>query len=550
MAIVEKDIRRFSAIYKALKEQREPLVQEWRYIARNIDPYYGLMNEESRPQPMNNLKDMDIADTTIRYYSNLFAIGLEGYACSSKSNFFALRPADDTKGDDQELIKVIQERERIIYDNLAKQGFYASVVPFLKAFGDLGTGVMIMGWKDGKVYYETVPPYQCQAMKDPYTNKADVLFRSIWLTKHDAQRTYGKDSLPKAIRESQSDVEYFRFIQMFFPRGRFEDVEITETNDPFVEVVWAYGYENQPVFVGGDRHQRFIVCPFADAMDGVSDFAWGVNSPGQRQYMTAKALNVNLSDQWRSARLMAAPPIKKTENIHAEIRPGGFIDVPPGGDLAAMQMGADLSWTAVTAQRLTQLAKSDYYVDFFLMLSQYQGNVNTATLAQGLQNEQVNMMTTLLDTLARRFFEDVIEYTYYTLEANGKFPQSNVRFDELEIDYVSPLYLMQRQAVSITPTTQLMGEIVQLAQLDPAVLAYVDIGEYIRVKQESTNADARIIVPEDKAKETINTMTEAQASANRREMDIEQQKADAQTTAAQAKAEPQSENRFQGLKLR
>lgn len=554
MAILKEQVRRLEEIYKALQRQRTPLVNMWKEIGKMIDPFYGEMDEDERAPQLSLPALNELKDNTIGYYSQVFAIGLNGYACSSKSDFFALRANDNEQAEDDTVTKALQERQRIMYKNFSASGYYTAVLPFFRAYGDLGTGVMMMGVKDNQLYYENVRPDQCQALKDPYTGEVMVFFRSIWMTKFDAERSYGEAKLPEDIKKEQDSLKYFRFIQMIAPRDRFDFLNVTENEYKFVEVVWAYGLTADPVFVGGDDYRRFIVCPWNGQSTGISDFAWGTGAPGQRQYLAAKALTTNLNDQWKSARLQALPPIKKTENVAPDIHPAGFIDIPAGGDIEPLQMGSDLSWTVATAQRLTAMAKADYFVDFFLMLSQYQGNVNTATLAQGLQNEQVNMMTTMLDCLARGFFKPVIEYTYYKLQELGRFPTSDIGIDfsEVKIDYISPLYLLQLQSVVLQPTTSLMAEVLQLASVDTTILHYIDMSKYLNIKADATNADRRIIRTDEEAKETIKLMNEYNQQMRNQELAIEKQKADAQTAAANAKSEEntQQQSKFAGMTLR
>ena len=558
MAILKEDVRRLEEIFMSLRQQRAPLVNMWRDIGKNIDPFYGDMNEDERSPQLTLPTLKELKDGTVAYYSHVFASGLNGYACSSKSDFFALRAADNELAEDETVTKELQARQRAMYKTFTSSGFYTAILPFFRAYGDLGTGVMMMGVKDNRIYYENVRPDQCQALKDPYTGDVEVFFRSIWLTKYDAEKSYGSDKLPEDIKKEKDPLKYFRFIQMIAPRDRFDFLDVSENGYRYLEVVWAYGLTADPVFVGGDDYRRFAVCPWNGQDTGIPDFAWGTGSPGQRQYIAAHALTTNLQDQWKSARLQALSPIKKTENVIADIRPGGFIDIPAGGDISPLQLGSDLSWTLATSQKLNAMAKADYFVDFFLMLSQYQGNVNTATLAQGLQNEQVNMMTTMLDCLARSFFKPVIEYTYYKMQEIGKFapPEVNLDFSEIEIDYISPLYLLQLQSVVIQPTTSLMADVLQMANIDRTILHYIDMPKYLKIKADATNADRRIIRTEQEAQETIRMMNELNQQAAAQQLAIEKQKADAQTTAANAKAEQVEQNKtqqaskFAGMTLR
>ena len=552
MGILKEDLARLTDIYKALKTQREPLVRIWRMIAENIEPAYGQMDAESPPQPMMMPDEDELIDGTVRYYSHLSATGLEGYACSSKSDFFAIKPADPEQQEDTTIIQGLQARQRAIYKAFQDSNFYSSNLPFFRSFLDLGTAIYIMGATEkGEMYYEFVPCYQCQAMKDPRTGRANVLFRDLWFTKYDAKKNFGEDKLPKKILEEKDELKYFHFIQLLAPRDRFE-LDLSGNEYEWIELVWAADYPDAVCFEGGDHHQRFVVTPFADNMDGLSDFAWGIGSPGMRQYVTAKALHVNLNDQWYSSRYQASPALKVTDNMAPDIEPGGLVSVPPGGDISVLQLGSDLSWTNITAQRLIALAKSDYFVDFFLMLSQYQGNVNTATLAQGLQNEQVNMMVSFLDCLSKRFFEPVIEYTYYKLQEMNRFPDDefNTEFKDLKIDFVSLLYILQRQAVELTPTRNVMAEALQLQQFEPAITAYINVPQYIKTIRELMNADARIIRSDEEAQKIIAEMNRRAANAQNAQYELEKQKADAQTISAASRSDGTQNSGNQNRTLR
>ena len=256
-----------------------------------------------------------------------------------------------------------------------------------------------------------------------------------------------------------------------------------------------------------------------------------------RQFSSSHSLNNMLRDQMNASQLLASPTIKKTEGVHAEIKPGGFINVPVGGDIAPLQLGQDLSWTNVTRQDIRQIAKADYFVDYFLMLSQYSGNVNTATLAQGLQNEQLKMMTFFLDTLKNRFFEPVIDWTWNTMGALGMFnDQYDIDFKTLQVDYVSPLYRLQRQAVTLEPTLMAMNSILPYVQIDQSLMSYIDFGGYVEAVREGTNADARVIRNKKEALAMMQQQIRMQQEAQQAQQAIAQQDADTRSYEATLKA--------------
>ena len=534
MAVTKEELGKVQQVYNQLKTMREPYTKIWRKVARWVDPWYGDMDMEADPTPNPLPTKTDLFDSTVGYYSQVFATGLQGYTCSSQSAFFELTPERTDGSDDNSLVEVLQARTRKMYKVFAGSGFYSALHMFFKSFGDLGTGIMLFGVnQDQKIYYEYVPNYLCLLMKDSTRGICDTLFRTFWLTKYEAIRMYGEENLPSEIRNNKTDpVKRYRFIQLICPRDRFE---LSVDNEfRYIELVWYANDTEKAVFEGGSDFLRFAACPFSEGMDGTG---WGTGAPGMRQFSSSHSLNNMLRDQMNASQLLASPTIKKTEGVHAEIKPGGFINVPVGGDIAPLQLGQDLSWTNVTRQDIRQIAKADYFVDFFLMLSQYSGNVNTATLAQGLQNEQLKMMTFFLDTLKNRFFEPVIDWTWNTMGALGMFnDQYDIDFKTLQVDYVSPLYRLQRQAVTLEPTLMAMNSILPYVQIDQSLMSYIDFGGYVEAVREGTNADARVIRNKKEALAMMQQQIRMQQEAQKAQQAIAQQDADTRSYEATLKA--------------
>lgn len=538
MAVTKMELERLQQVFNQLKAMRAPYDKVWKYIARYIDPWYGAMDMDAQPGPNALPSGKDQFDSTVGYYSRVFSTGLQGYTCSSQSDFFELSPEEDRDdSDSKDLKKVLQARTRKMYKVFASSGFYNALPNFFKSFGDLSTGIIMFGVNRlGKIYYEFVPNYRCLLMKDSTTGKVDTLFRVIWLNRYEAIKLYGKEKLPKEIIDNSIDpVKKYRFIQLICPRDRFE--LSVDNGFRYIELVWYPGGDGDVVFEGGSDFLRFAACAFADGED---ETGWGVGSPGMRQYMTSHSLHNMLRDQMNASQLLSAPPLKKTPNVHATIRPGSFIDIPPGGDIAPLQMGQDLSWTNVTRQDLRQLAKADYFVDYFLMLSQYSGQVNTATLAQGLQNEQLKMMTYFLDSLKNSFFEPLIDWTWNTMGQLGMFNDGyEISYRDLQVDFVSPLYRLQRQAVTLDPTTQAMTAILPYVQIDPSLISYIDFGGYVEAVSEGTNADARVIRSREEAEKMIQTKARMEEQNAMRQQAIAQQDADTRSYEATLKAPEQ-----------
>lgn len=559
MAVSKDTITKLERIMKSQKTRDAVYLQTWRMVAESIDPWYGSMNIDSEPTPSQATAEKEIYDSTIFSYSNVFAMGLQGYVCSSQSAFFSLEPEKSFKMSEEQntkLREVLQARTRRMYQVMAQRGFYNPIYSCFKSFGDLSSFVMFCNvTKDDKITYEQVPNYQCIPLWNRLEGKCDTIFRSLWLTRYEAQQLFGEDNLPSYMTgDNVDESKSYQFWELLCPRDRFGFDIGSKGEWEHLDIIWD-SKEQKVVFEGGSTRQRFTVCTFSKIDDGT---AWGVGGPGFRQFNNSLCLQRMSKDLLIASQYAASPAIMKSAGFTAKIAPAAFIDIPAGASMAPLELGQDLSWTTTAIADRRNLAKSDYFVDYFLMLSQYSGNVNTATLAQGLQNEQLKMMTHFLDSLRTGFFEPVIDWTWNTMGELGYFDDGyDIDYRELQVDFVSPLYILQKQAVSLEPTMTVMNNIIPFLQIDQSLVHYIDFNSYITVLREATNADVRIIRDKETAEQMIQAQQQLEAELATRQAAIQQQDADTREYTAASKAPEQGSvaanmqgNKYSNLKLK
>lgn len=558
--MIKKDtIIKLERIRDAQKNRDSIYRSAWKKVAQYIDPWYGSMDMDNAPTPSDAPIKNEIYDSTILSYSNIFAMGLQGYVCSSQSSFFSLAPEKSYNMSDAQntqLKEVLQSRTRKMYQIFSQRGFYNPLYSFFKSFGDLSTAIMFFNiTRDDKITFEQVPNYQCVPLYNKTEGLCDTIFRSLWLSRYEAGKLFGEDNLPSYMKGNDIDEsESCQFWELLCPRDRFGfDIE-SKGDWEHLDIIWD-AKELKVVFEGGSTKQRFCLCPFSKIDDGT---AWGVGGPGLRQFNNALCLQRMNKDLLTASQYAASPAIMKSSGFSAKIAPAAFIDIPAGASMAPLQLGQDLSWTAQAISDRRLLAKSDYFVDYFLMLSQYSGNVNTATLAQGLQNEQLKMMTHFLDSLRTGFFEPVIDWTWNAMGELGYFDDGySIDYKSLQVDFISPLFILQKQAVSLEPTTTVMNNILPFLNIDPSLVSYIDFSNYIAVLRDATNADVRIIRDKEKAEAMIQEQQRTQAEIQAKQQAIAQQEADTREYEAATKAPEQGsvaeklqENKYSNLKFK
>lgn len=548
--------------YKALKNIRAKYEADWKETQQWISPRGASFDTDTAPADRKLPSQNKVYDKTIQVYSETFARGLKSYTCSSQSPFFGLEPVIPEHASDGDIRYILQQRVDQMRMMLASTRFYKTTKTFFKNFGDFGIGVMLLGYEPEKhrFLFKTLSVGDCYLMRDQNTDDIDVLFHVSWLTKAEAIALYGEENLSTQIIQETDYTKAYQFIQLYCRReafGLMYEEGFPETE--WLEMAWEKD-QSQPCYQSGTDRRRFVAVSFNEAPDGD---AYGTDYPGQTLANSSKNMQLMMRDQLNASQLMTNPPLKKTPGFTANIRPGKFIDVPAGQDIAPLQLVQDVSWTNELRAEIRAIAKQVYYVDFFLMLSQYQGNVNTATLAQGLQNEQVLMMADFLDSLLDEFFSPIILWIYGVMQEEGLFTGDAAEEldSDIQVKMVSTLYrLLQQQ--ELQPTQQAMSMMLPFIEMDPEqLLPYINFQKFFEVVRNKTNADMRIIRDEEEVEEMQAAMANAKAAATKKEQDIAQQDADTRTFSALANAEnsrqqaqgsegqnpPQQQSRYSGL---
>ena len=531
----EEKLNELRETFKSLKEIRTPVEREWKEIVRFVSPRGGDFDYDTEPRyRKGDDSQMQLFDKTIYLYSQIFAMGLKGYVCSSQSHFFSLIPSDPRDIGEQSK-RMLQAQTEQMYDALASTRFYKATEILFSTFGNFGTAVMLLGYDTDTTsfLFRTFNLGDCFAMKNRFTDVCDVLFHVEWLTRAEAIEMYGEENLSETIRNEKDYTKSFRFIQLFCPRDAFrlnEEEGIPDSR--YLEIAWEDLGAKDICYLRGTEYRRFLTVTFGQDPAGG---AYATDYPGIVLLNTAKALQRTMKDQMNASQLMTNPPIQKTKGFSVKIRPGAFIDVPPGQSLSPLQLVQDVSWTNQIREDMRAMAKQAYFVDFFLMLSQYQGNVNTATLAQGLQSEQVRLMSAFLDNLYDDFFSPLLQWVRNTMMEQGLFygeavPDAGTAGD-FRVKMVSELYRLQKKQ-ELSSTADFVNMVLPFAQYDPDVMLTIDFQEYAEVARDKTDASARIIRDRKRVEKVKAAAAEAKAAAMQQQMDIEQQKANASTLSA------------------
>jgi hypothetical protein len=135
------------------------------------------------------------------------------------------------------------------------------------------------------------------------------------------------------------------------------------------------------------------------------------------------------------------------------------------------------------------------------MLSQNIERVKTATEASGIQGEKAAMLAAFFGRLGYEFLEPLLEDLFLLELEAGRLPPppAELQGQTMKIDFISPLYQMQKQYLGLNSTRQALGEIAAVVQMQvnagmqPDALDKVNLDNYIDIIAETHNMDRRTV---------------------------------------------------------
>ena len=508
-----KSIQKLQRIKKQLESEKEPFMNRWKEIARYMAASYGDFGH----QDLQNKKlddTSDIYDNTANESSNLMADGLMGTCFGRSIAWFKMAWENDELGENGDADDWLYSTEKLCYRQLNKSNFYDEARSLVRVGADFGTACMWMedDTTEGIPCFKMLHPKDITLMENRFGD-ADILFRDLWLTKDDAIDAFGEKKLPKQITKSEDWNKKYKFCQVVCPAGKF-DLKVKGTGD-YVSVYWCDLDPSKSVKEERFNYKPFVAWRWNRDTEGSP---YGTQSPAMVQLSNIKTANILSKNILQKSQMIASPPIKRTEGLVINLLPAGVTDLKAGEDFAPVNVTGDLSFTEVERERIRTCIKEAYYTNFFLMLSQTIDKTKTATEVAALMTEQGNIMAAFFNRLAKEFLEPVIEFVFTNEYENGRLPEvpysmQRYRGEELKVDFISPMFLLQKMAHATENPLKALTQIMTLAQAHPDILMKIDWDKTVNLIADGYNVTKEILLDDDQynqLRQAVNQQRDAQ----------------------------------------
>lgn len=525
--VTAKQLERITRAKSNLEVDRAIFISRWKDIARQMLSSYGSWGKSADTQ--KNLDDTALNfDNTANQASNLMADGLMGSCFGRNIAWFSLLFEKDDWNKDKSAAEWLYNQERIVYRQFDRSNFYDEARSFVRLGADFGTATMFMQEhpEEGKPFFRTLHPKDVVLMENRF-GVVDTMIRDIYLTKDDAIKEFGEKKLPETIRTNEDYTKKFVFHQYIGPNYRFE-LNVKGT-DEYISIYWSD--EDATKTLKEERFPRkpFVAWRWNRDLEGC---VYGTQSPGLMQISNMKSVNNLTENVQKQSQLIVEPPIKATEGLVVNFRPRGLNSLKNGEDFAPVNITGDLTFTENERNYIRQSIRQAYYSDFFLLLSQNLDKTKTATEVAGIMNEQSNVMSSFFNRLATEFLEPVIEFVFENEMSQGRLEavpeNSTFSGEEIKVDFVSPMFLIQKRSHTVDGIVQAAAQILQFAEVKPEIVDKLRFDNIADVIADGWNVKKVLIEEDHKVAEIREKRAQVQAAMADQQMQNETGKAQAQ----------------------
>lgn len=493
----------------SLEEARKPFEAA---IQENIEYTYPILGKYLDTQWEDKRYD-----SSATMSGELMADGMYGSMCAPSLNWFSYAFDDDELNDTDQYAEWLDEVEQHMYEVLtSRSNFYPETPKILKQGVFVGTVPI-----DHEV---TTNGEQLIVASHPMENylalnrnrQIDTRLRVFPITADQAREEFGKDNLPKTVKQALRSQPYkeFTFEHFMMPRRALEDNAVGKKAKPFVgyvrlegdeTIIKEYGYDVLPGmnWLFAQRgNDPYGYCPTHNAMPDII------------------TLNQMIRTLLQYGERIADPPSwLPYERMNANLSPGGrntYVDPGRVGMFQQLPGGFPVDWEMV--QYFQERIKEQYKVNHFLMLMAADSNKQmTAREILERKSEKLSVTGSTIGRFERDYLSKVHRLMLGKELELGRLPPPPEGAEfllkaPLKIDYQGPLAQAQKEQQTVQGIINVVEYALALAQLDPTIVKKLKAEYLLEEVLEVYGTPEKAIVGE-KQFRAIKQKMEAQAEA-------------------------------------
>ncbi|MDY0258646.1 MAG: portal protein [Desulfovibrio sp.] len=485
-------VQQLNTQFGQFKSERAPFDDIWRKVAVFESERMTLFDGQLGNNPAQAMRrDVRDVDNTCRQAITVFSSGMLSGVSPPSDQWFTLRIADKSGGDDLKKYRPVanwlEQIERLFLKDFTAKNFYTQQVSSYKHIGLYGMQAMLVGESPQMgTYYRDVPVDEIYIAND-YAGRVNVVYREMRITLQQALTMFGKENLSPCLQALAEDrnanpQEHVTIVHAVMEKAPGYENIIGDNKLAYASYYFEPG-EDHLISEGGFDSLPYIVTRAYS--DGRSPYSI---SPGTIALADVLMINEIKRLMLQAGQLSVAPPMLLPDRglvgrlnytsgaLNTYRKDGSGIDV---NDFQPLKLVGEFKLGMELMQQAQKDVNAAFFVDLFLMIhnrTQAGKGTPTAMEIEQLATEKSFLLAPILINQQQenfnRLFERVFEIKKKEHGAIPEPPKELLNAD-IEIEYISPLVRAQ-QGVRTQQMLQGLQELGGIANLFPDVMDIVD----------------------------------------------------------------------------
>lgn len=530
--------KHFENRFASLKQARSRLENEWKDIRSFLAPDTGcfddpISNKNSNKDPYYTQN----INTLPMYYINNLSTAMVSNLTPSRLKWFKLSVEDETREESIWLTNATNKLYRLYESAGLYENLYASFKETI-LYGCNMLGVQ----RDMRTAFRFIPTtigeYWAQEGQDGAINSC---YRNFALTNRQLLEKFGAENLPKKILdalERDNTEEYHTIIHCVEPNPNYLPQFKNYNNKPFLSAYYLDD-DNSEGFLDFRTTSYF---PFMCARwERVENNSYGVGL-GRQVLGDVKSLQAYERDLAKANKKMIDPPLRASNqlrNAKTDVSANGITYTDdPNGVLPLYNVNYATREALENITRITQRIYQLTYNDLFYALLNKDKSMS-ATEAQGIQQEKMTMLGSVVERLQTEFLKNLVETTFTIAYQDGWLgtPPDSLVGKNMRVEYTS-LLAMSQDINDLSMVERYLRFVSSVAGINPAAARKPDILAMCDFYAKRLGIDQSLNVPNDVVKEQEAQAIQAQQQAQQAQ--IQQDNLVAQAKAAKDMAQAQT----------
>ena len=521
--------KHFENRLEALKSGRSRLESDWKTIGNHLAPDTGCFDDPSSSKITN--KDpfyKQNINTLPLYYVNNLATAMVSNLTPSRLKWFSLHVEDETREESIWLTEAVNR----LYKMFSASGLYENLYASFKEailYGPNMLGIQ----RDMKTGFRFVPTTIGEYwISEGQEGTINTCYRRFAMTNIQLLDKFGAENLPAKILnsiEKDNTEELHNVIHAVEQNPNYLPQFKNYANKPYISVYYLED-DNSDKFLDYRVTSYF---PFMCARwERVENNPYGVGI-GRQILGDVKSLQAYERDLAKASKKKIDPPLRAANSLKNAMKDASANGVTytddPNGFTALYNVNYETREALENITRITQRIYQLTYNDLFYALLNKDKSMS-ATEAQGIQQEKMTMLGSVVERLQTEFLKNLVETAFSIAYQDGWLgvPPDSLVGKNMRVEYTS-LLAMSQDINDLSLVERYLRFVSSVAGINPVAARKPDILAMCDFYAKRLGIDQSLNIPN-------SVVEEQEQQAQEMQMQMQQAQIQQDNMVAQAKA--------------